>query len=91
MKVITDAQRTEVLVFLKARGLTFQPLLDEMTDHICSEAEEMMRDGVTFEHAFQEITSGLPQNHFCTSVLIRRDGRTADCNRFQAASPAWRF
>lgn len=66
MRPITDEERFSVSEFLAYRGLTFQPLLDEMTDHICSEAEVLMSDGMNFEEAFRNITSELPKDHFIT-------------------------
>ncbi|HZY79708.1 MAG TPA: hypothetical protein VFE50_09305 [Cyclobacteriaceae bacterium] len=62
--MITDAQRNLISEYLASQGLTFQPLLDEMTDHICSEAEEMMSRQMKFEEALQLIITDLPQGHF---------------------------
>jgi hypothetical protein len=66
MRSITEKERHSVNEFLVHQGLTFQPLLDEMSDHICSEAEEAMSRGVTFEEAFKSIMAELPPDHFIT-------------------------
>lgn len=79
MRSTTDTERRSVREFLAYRGLTFQPLLDEMTDHICSEAETMMSDGMTFEEAFKNITSELPEDHFLT---IQTETMKTITNRF---------
>lgn len=82
MSSITEEERRSVSEFLAYRGLTFQPLLDEMTDHICSEAEEMMTEGKSFEEAFRSITSELPEGHFIT---IQTETMKTINNRFNVS------
>lgn len=66
MGQLTEVQRKQVRDFLCAQGLSFQPLQDEMTDHVICDLEEKIRLGLSFDRAWQETLEQLPHNHFQT-------------------------
>lgn len=63
---LTDEQRRLVRVFLKEQGLTFQPLVEELVDHVSSDLEDKLSSGMSFDDAWQQTFKELPENHFRT-------------------------
>ena len=63
MKRLTAEQRLNVRNFLTAQGLTFSPLLEEMLDHVSSDIEERMQEGLSFEDAWHQMKNDIPENH----------------------------
>jgi len=66
MKKLTEEQRLKVRNFLADQGLTFGPLLEEMMDHVSSDLEERVGQGLNFDDAWNELTNSIPENHFLT-------------------------
>jgi hypothetical protein len=64
MSDLSSTQRGEIEKFLIRQGVTFEPLLAEITDHIGCDIEEQMADGFSFDDAWRNILSALPENHF---------------------------
>lgn len=64
MTKLSEVNRAHVRKYLTAEGLTFDPLLEEMLDHISSDIEERMAQGLSFEQAWQEVQNSIPENHF---------------------------
>ncbi len=52
--------------YLDRQGLSFQPLRDEMMDHLIEDLENHMQQGNSFDEAWQLIMSHIPDNHFKT-------------------------
>jgi hypothetical protein len=63
---LTDEQRGRVRTFLSVQGLTFQPLLEEMVDHVSTDLEEKMTSDISFDEAWQQTFNELPEHHFKT-------------------------
>ena len=63
---MTEANTLKVREYLVSRGLTFEPLLEEMVDHIMSDIQELLSEGNSFEQAMNIVTNDLPENHFTT-------------------------
>jgi hypothetical protein len=61
---LSTEQRDDIRNFLLSRGLAFKPLLDEMSDHIGCDLENMMNEGMTYEGAWKHTISQLPEDHF---------------------------
>jgi len=66
MKKLTAEQRMHVRNFLSGQGLTFSPLLEEMLDHVSSDIEERMRQGLSFDEACLQMQNDIPENHLQT-------------------------
>ncbi len=49
---------------LDAEGITFEPLRSELADHLISDVESKIQDGLSFEGAFKIVKSQIPKNHF---------------------------
>ncbi len=64
MKKLTEEQRLQVRNFLTDQGLTFGPLLEEMLDHVSSDLEERVGQGLSFDNAWNELKNNIPENHF---------------------------
>lgn len=65
MKALTDAQIDSIHEHLKTNGLTYQPLQEELLDHICCMIEETMWDSsITFEVAFEKALQGFETKNF---------------------------
>ena len=64
MNKLTEEQRLAVRNFLASHGLTFGPLLEEMLDHVSSDLEERVGQGVSFDTAWHELKNSIPENHF---------------------------
>jgi hypothetical protein len=61
---LTEEQRFRVRTFLTGQGLTFQPLLEELVDHVSTDMEEKLSQGVSFDEAWRQTFDELPENHF---------------------------
>jgi murein DD-endopeptidase MepM/ murein hydrolase activator NlpD len=65
MKALTDAQIDSIQEHLTSNGLTYQPLQEELLDHICCMIEEIMWDSsTTFEAAFEAALEGFEALNF---------------------------
>ncbi len=56
----------EVDKFLDDQGLTFDPLREEITDHLLMVLEHQINNGIAPEEAWKQITDEIPSNHFNT-------------------------
>ena len=56
----------EIELFLDRQGLSFKPLKAELLDHLVSDVESRMMQGVTFEIAWNQVKDEIPSNHFKT-------------------------
>lgn len=63
MEKLSAEQRLYVRTFLTGQGLTFNPLLEEMLDHVSSDLEERMQEGLSFEEALHQMKNDIPANH----------------------------
>jgi hypothetical protein len=66
MNRLTDDQRRLIRNFLEGQGLTFDPLLEEMLDHVSSDIEERMKQGISFDEALRQARDEIPENHLVT-------------------------
>lgn len=64
MGKLTKQQQDKLTNFLLEQGLSFKPLLDEMIDHVTCDLEDRMAQGSSFDVAWQQSISALPNNHF---------------------------
>jgi hypothetical protein len=64
MGKLTDAQRLTLRGYLLSQGLSFKPLQDEMVDHLSCDLEDRMGEGQSFEMAWHQTMSEIPENHF---------------------------
>ena len=64
MGVLTDEQRKALGEFLERQGLSFKPLQDEMIDHISCDLEDRMSGGLSFQEAWDQSVTEIPNNHF---------------------------
>ena len=63
MKRLTAEQRLSVRNFLTEQGVTFGPLVEEMLDHVSSDIEERMQEGLSFDEAWYQMKNDIPENH----------------------------
>jgi hypothetical protein len=61
---LSKEQRDDIRNFLLGRGLGFKPLLDEMADHVSCDLEKLMTDGLSYEDAWKQTITRLPEDHF---------------------------
>ena len=61
---LSKREEEKVLMYLEGAGLSFQPLLNEMFDHIITDIEGRMEEGASFDRAFTSVITEIPQNHF---------------------------
>jgi hypothetical protein len=61
---LSNGQRDDIRNFLLSRGLAFKPLLDEMSDHVACDLENLMDNGLSYEDAWKKTINDLPENHF---------------------------
>ena len=61
---LTEDQRNDIQNFLISRGLAFKPLLDEMSDHVACDLEDLMGEGMSYEDAWKQTIAHLPEDHF---------------------------
>jgi hypothetical protein len=76
---LTDDQRSDVQNFLLTRGLAFKPLLDEMSDHVACDLENRMAEGLSYEEAWKQTITHLPDDHF---NQIQKETMETISNRF---------
>ena len=69
MNKLSAEQRLQVRNFLTEQGLTFSPLLEEMLDHVSSDIEEHMQEGLSFDEAWRQMKINIPENHLQTIQL----------------------
>ena len=65
--------------YLDEQGLTFQPLRDEILDHLIGDLESQMHEGLTFQKAWLQVSGQIPKNHF---KLIQQETMEAINKRF---------
>lgn len=61
---LKDSQIEQIEQDLKARGITYDPLLDDLLDHICCEVEEQMENGLVFMDAYHLVISTFEKRGF---------------------------
>ena len=61
---LTTEQKQRIREYLEQQGLSFQPLQDEMVDHLSCDLEVRMSGGDSFEKAWREVTGEIRDNHF---------------------------
>lgn len=61
---LTADQKQKVRAYLAQQGLSFQPLQDEMADHLICDIELLVLEGHSFDEAWQKITGEISENHF---------------------------
>lgn len=76
---LTNEQRDDIRNFLIGRGLAFKPLLDEMSDHVACDLENLMKEGLTYREAWEQTMSQLPEDHF---KQIQKETMETINNRF---------
>ncbi len=54
----------EIEQFLDQQGLSFKPLKAELLDHLASDVERRMKDGASFDIAWDQVKEEIPSNHF---------------------------
>ena len=64
MGMLTDEQKNALRAFLERQGLSFKPLQDEMVDHIGCDLEDRMSAGLSFQEAWNQSVTEIPNNHF---------------------------
>jgi hypothetical protein len=64
MGKLTDEQKDGLREFLERQGLSFIPLQDEMVDHMSCDLEERMSEGLSFQQAWDQSVTEIPNNHF---------------------------
>ena len=66
MGKLTDQQKHSLREFLEQHGLSFKPLQDEMVDHMSCDLEDRMSQGLSFQDAWNQSITEIPNNHFQT-------------------------
>lgn len=61
---LNNNQRDDIRNFLLSRGLAFKPLLDEMSDHVACDLENLMNEGLSYDDAWKQTMHQLPEDHF---------------------------
>lgn len=61
---LTAEQKQKIKEYLEQQGLSFKPLQDEMADHLICDLELRMREGYSFDKAWDDITGDISENHF---------------------------
>ncbi|MDQ2655826.1 MAG: hypothetical protein M3Y60_00285 [Bacteroidota bacterium] len=64
MGKLTTEQKERLRQFLQLQGLSFKPLHEEMVDHLSCDLEDRMAEGFSFDEAWSQSVSGIPNNHF---------------------------
>ncbi len=54
----------EIEQFLDQQGLSFKPLKAELLDHLASDVERRMKEGASFDIAWDQVKEEIPSNHF---------------------------
>lgn len=60
MMILQDQQINEIRNYLLANGLKIPLVLEDMQDHFCCIIEARLREGATFDAAFQEARTLMP-------------------------------
>lgn len=82
--MITEQRQRHIRQLLETRGLSFQPLQDEMVDHICCDVEQRMELGLSFEEALSQTMDEIPGEQF---VVIQTD--TMDAINHRVSASRW--
>lgn len=61
---LTSDQRQKIREYLEQQGLSFQPLQDEMADHLSCDLEVLMSEGHSFDSAWHQVTDEIKDHHF---------------------------
>ena len=77
--MLTAPQRIKLRISLQQQGLTFNPLLDEMVDHVACDIEKQMEQGQSFEDALQRVIHHIPKDQLQT---IQREAMETIRKRF---------
>lgn len=64
--MINEEQRSIIKELLILQGLTFEPLQEEMIDHICCDIEVRITNGYSFDEALRSTMSDIQDDHFRT-------------------------
>lgn len=64
--MINEEQRSIIKELLILQGLTFEPLQEEMIDHICCDVEVRITNGYSFDEALRSTMSDIQDDHFRT-------------------------
>jgi hypothetical protein len=64
MAGLTEDQKNDLQEFLMRQGVTFPPLLWELSDHITCDIEERMKEGFSYEESRIHVLGELSNNHF---------------------------
>lgn len=60
---LKDGQVELIEKELLERGITYDPIRDDLLDHICSTVEEQMEEGVPFMEAYNSAIDGLSSDN----------------------------
>jgi len=66
MGSIDQSHILKINKYLDEQGLTFKPLREEMIDHMLSDLQKNMEQGISFEEAWTMISDSIPPQHFKT-------------------------
>lgn len=61
---LTSDQKQKIKDYLERQGVHFQPLHDEMVDHLSCDLEVRMSQGHSFEMAWHQVTAEIKDDHF---------------------------
>lgn len=64
MGTLSKAQVNMIAEDLRLQGITFEPLYEELLDHLISDIEAQMEAGKDFSTAWQSVKTEIPNNHF---------------------------
>ena len=64
MEYLTSEELEIINQYLDQQGLTFKPLREEMLDHMLGDLNNKISNGASFEEAWNNIISEIPENHF---------------------------
>jgi hypothetical protein len=64
MIALTDKDIAFIQNDIKAKGVTVDYLIDELTDHICCIIEPKLENGIDFKAAYKELTNGMNINTY---------------------------
>lgn len=82
MQTLNQKYLEKIEQFLDEQDLTFKPLREEIIDHIFGDLESQIQEGKSFEDAWNNITSDIPESHFKT---IQSETMSAINKRFNAS------
>jgi len=60
MKTLTTTEIDRIKAYLQEHGLSHQEVLEDVLDHMACELENLMKSGLDFEAAFEEIQNVFP-------------------------------